>query len=582
MVETLSVLRVENVQEIRDLLLTSQNRQAEVTIRINAVTRECARYVFVPNSTDPDDGINILQPTIQSGCHPGKGRWVKCLEQDPVIWEVSAGVIHPTVLSRDVSIGSAVSLGKLSVHGDDVSQVTTVIRGADGQTADIFDVENFAGSKLLSVEDDGNVVVAQRFTVGTVTGVAISQGDAAFGAGNNTFFWDESTGILLSTGAVEIDGPLAWTTDNFHDIGATLATRPRTIYAGTSLIVGPEEAVTPGFNTIAEFHGPGTVSIAVRNTAQNIEGIFGCTTTFARIGTNTTHDLYFNTDATTRWRILSAGELIPFLPNTYDLGISTFEVRSIYVGTSILFGTGQDVTLSTDGSGELTLGSGEALAVPGWLNVGTAAEAVTVGDSSSGLAGAARIFYNQSAATQTFYNSSGTATHIINAGGETVFNEPGADINYRIEADDEDHVFAVDAGLNNLVFCHGGGSMPGFNAMDGGVFLANVNVEPTGDPIGGIYVWSVAGAGNARGGGGTVTEWAPSGTHCEACGCDFWTVASFNLNWKSWCYICGVCGAEYKGGPQDVIDQLSTQDKGQTIRQAFTWEDIKRLKKVSA
>jgi hypothetical protein len=112
-----------------------------------------------------------------------------------------------------------------------------------------------------------------------------------------------------------------------------------------------------------------------------------------------------------------------------------------------------------------------------------------------------------------------TAGLVTTGVGGWIGNEAGADVDFRWESDDESYCLMVEGTLNNIVLC--ANAEPGFNTMDGGVFLAEANVVPTGNPTAGIYIYVEGGAGKARGTGGTITTWAPAEPHCEVCGTDY-------------------------------------------------------------
>ena len=112
-----------------------------------------------------------------------------------------------------------------------------------------------------------------------------------------------------------------------------------------------------------------------------------------------------------------------------------------------------------------------------------------------------------------------TAGLVTTGVGGFIGNEAGADVDFRWESDDEAYCLMVEGTLNNIVMC--ANAEPGFNSMDGGVFLAEANVVPTGNPTAGIYIYVEGGAGKARGTGGTITTWAPAEPHCEVCGTDY-------------------------------------------------------------
>jgi hypothetical protein len=120
-----------------------------------------------------------------------------------------------------------------------------------------------------------------------------------------------------------------------------------------------------------------------------------------------------------------------------------------------------------------------------------------------------------------------------------------------------------------------------WQAMEMGVFVGNAVTAPTGDPVSGGYLYALAGAGTWRGSSATVTTFGAAGPHCSRCGYDAWTVACLNPKWKSWHYVCGHCGAEYKGGPKTVTDLLDITQKQEQLYENMTWEEVSKVLKAA-
>lgn len=66
-------------------------------------------------------------------------------------WQLVGTTISETVLTNKVVIGSATPQGKFTVVGDTPGDVTTVIQGASGQTADLLRILNSIGGQLVSI-----------------------------------------------------------------------------------------------------------------------------------------------------------------------------------------------------------------------------------------------------------------------------------------------------------------------------------------------------------------------------------------------------------------------------------------------
>lgn len=107
---------------------------------------------------------------------------------------------------------------------------------------------------------------------------------------------------VLGTGVtLPLTQNLTFSPDNTLDVGAAGVTRPRTVYAGTSVI-------TPSVTT-------------------------------PQVVTSGAVDLNFGTNAVNRWTVTSAGHYYPTLDNTYDIGWTTLRPRTLYVGTSFYLGS---------------------------------------------------------------------------------------------------------------------------------------------------------------------------------------------------------------------------------------------------
>ena len=125
------------------------------------------------------------------------------------------------------------------------------------------------------------------------------------------------------------------------------------------------------------------------------------------------------------------------------------------------------------------------------------------------------------------------------------------------------------------------GILFGFSGSYGGgqnvIFIGNMTSAPTSNPSSGGIMYASAGAGKWRGSSGTTTTFGPAGPHCGNCGYDAWRVAQYNTTWQSWHYECGNCGTVYKGGPADVRDLLSEDQKQELLRPDMTWADVVAL-----
>lgn len=95
-------------------------------------------------------------------------------------------------------------------------------------------------------------------------------------------------------------------------------------------------------------------------------------------------------------------------------------------------------------------------------------------------------------------------------GTEVVVNDGGNDINFRVEGDTLPYAFFVhaDGTYENASFFTA--SEPNWQTMDRGLFIGNVASLPTGNPVGGGFLYVHGGALKFRGTSGTITTIAPA------------------------------------------------------------------------
>jgi|GEM_PF-3444987 len=115
-----------------------------------------------------------------------------------------------------------------------------------------------------------------------------SFGAAAFlGTNDNYALAIETNSVQRWT--FDATGHLYAASDNNYDIGAGASNRPRSIYAATSV-------VAPLY------------------------------------GTMTSSAIGFQTDSATRWNVTASGMFVPFIHDTYDIGLTGTRVRGLYAG----------------------------------------------------------------------------------------------------------------------------------------------------------------------------------------------------------------------------------------------------------
>jgi len=111
---------------------------------------------------------------------------------------------------------------------------------------------------------------------------------------------------LTSLGGITASGNSLFNPDNTYDIGASGANRPRTVYAATSLLVGPSLTID---------------SYNIGGSAGNL-----------RVGTYSATTLTLFSNNVDRWTLTTAGHFVAATDNTYDIGASgASRPRNLYL-----------------------------------------------------------------------------------------------------------------------------------------------------------------------------------------------------------------------------------------------------------
>lgn len=66
-------------------------------------------------------------------------------------WKLVGSVIQEVTLTNKVAVGTATALGKFTIVGDTAGDVTEVIKGASGQSADLLQILDSAGGQLFAI-----------------------------------------------------------------------------------------------------------------------------------------------------------------------------------------------------------------------------------------------------------------------------------------------------------------------------------------------------------------------------------------------------------------------------------------------
>jgi hypothetical protein len=191
---------------------------------------------------------------------------------------------------------------------------------------------------------------------------------------------------LYNAGVTLLNNTLMWNTDNTYDIGAAAASRPRTIYAGTSVVTPLVDTplLAPAGNVVEQRNGLNAQSLYIYNTysdANNWErfrinwaanqvaiGVQANGTGVARpmiwdAGSNTFFitsgsAVRLQVNAATKWGVEgNAGHWVPGQDNQMDVGWPSQRPRTVYAGTSMV------TPLLTVGGGSATNAQAEIYGV---------------------------------------------------------------------------------------------------------------------------------------------------------------------------------------------------------------------------
>ena len=171
---------------------------------------------------------------------------------------------------------------------------------------------------------------------------------------------------------VNASGHLVGGADNSYDLGASGATRPRTLYLGTSLVLGTSAVLLEdATNVLGQRNGTTAQAFRLYNTwtdASNYERLAvrwstnvallaseAAGTGTARVlsvGTVGAADLTLFTTNTNRWYVSSAGHLLAYTDNSYDLGAAgATRPRSLYTSSYVFPGTSTQAGLGSPSNG---------------------------------------------------------------------------------------------------------------------------------------------------------------------------------------------------------------------------------------
>lgn len=300
--------------------------------------------------------------------------------------------------------------------------------GIDNSDSDKWKVSyGSAGNAVLGTNDyltigtDGEVIAPQWMQIGTSTDSA-TQGDIVAGlTGAARLFYDQSAARMLlydSAGASIVSFDASGSTPEFSITSSTARSFFERYSANTS----------PPIWTFRKSRSSAGAAAAANDNIAQVDFEFRNSTPATTLGSRW---LYLLRDATA-----GSEDVLARLFCTVA-GASREYIRFGDIDGGPTLGVEVDSALD-----------GIRFVARYLCRVGTATDAAATGDLSSGLTGAARLFYDQSIPAFYLYNSSSAISVQLSqvAGTDNIFNEAGVDINERHEGDNKTSLLNLDSG----------------------------------------------------------------------------------------------------------------------------------------
>ncbi len=190
--------------------------------------------------------------------------------------------------------------------------------------------------------------------------------------------------------------------------------------------------------------------------------------------------------------------------------------------------------------------------------------------------GGGNIEIGGSAAARAITVAGGLAQQTVTVGTTSAFGG-GSTLSFNIKdnaSTDLSGNFSVNTvGLAKIRF-NNGTSVPSNTTGNGYLLLPNTASRPTSASSGGGALSAGSGALYWMGTSGTEHQVASAGPHCGVCGYDFWRVAVVHRKWNAWHLECAHCNTVYKGGPENVHDLLTPEQKTEYVQPSMGWDEF--------
>ena len=289
----------------------------------------------------------------------------------------------------------------------------------------LLDATNVEVSNIKALDGTAAITIANSTGAVTVSSAFSTQGNTTLGnaAADNVTVTGTVTSNLIFT-------------DNTYDIGASGATRPRTLYLGTSLIT---PAITNSGLTSGRVTYAGTGGLLQDSANLTFSGqLLTITNTAAATPITGTFALFSDGNANMAARFDADAE-------AYVINTQSAKNQFYQAGTLVTLNAASTIT---------TVNSGALIDFNAY-NSSNGASNIFLGAIAGGTNAAANFVLGRRTGANSWAESLRVDTNggLITtpaASGNTVFNENGVDADFRVESDTNTHMLFVDGGNNRV------------------------------------------------------------------------------------------------------------------------------------
>jgi hypothetical protein len=402
------------------------------TLTLNATLQGATPLVFEGTTADGNETtFAIVDPTTDRTVTFGDEAGTVCLQNS-----VNCGFALSSGSGNYIQNGTTVQVANYAIRSAAIGDISAVIQGANGQTADILRVQTWNGTTATSVVTVSNAGLLTASSGITVTNGLTATGTVSINASNNT---NTSINTGTSTGTVTIGGgssPLAIDSTNF-DVTTAGAVSGVTTLTTSGAINGQTISATANFTGTLAVQGNTTIGDSVANDTLTVNATLqgGTPLVFEGTTADANETTFAFTDPTADRTVTFGDEAgTVCLQNSVNCGFAastgsgnyiqngtTIQTANYAIRSSAIGNIGAVIQGANGQTADLfriqTWNGTTATSVVTVSNVGllTASAGITV---TNGLTASGTIAINSSVNSNTDINT-GTSTGTVTIGGGT-------------------------------------------------------------------------------------------------------------------------------------------------------------------